>query len=232
MGKLHPRVTMTCERCAKPFKVVISRQATARFCSMACAYPPATTTCKACGKEFRFSPSAQRSYCSRTCMIAVKAQGRKRHGESNTRLHSIWCHMKTRCLCETRPYYAYYGGRGITVCQEWRDSFEAFRDWSLANGYSDDLEIDRRDTNGNYDPGNCRWATRVQQMQNTRKRKDAETSRFKGVHWNKSLRKWRVYVSANGKSIHVGLFTDEIEAARAYDRAARERYGEFAHTNF
>jgi hypothetical protein len=159
-------------------------------------------------------------------------QKAKRHGESGSRIHGIWCHMKTRCLCDTSQAYSYYGGRGIKVCQEWIDSYESFRDWALANGYTDKLELDRRDTNDDYCPENCRWATRVQQMRNTRKRRDAETSKFKGVSWCANASKWRVQLHLNGKPVHVGLYDDEEQAARMYDEAARKNYGDFAFLNF
>lgn len=88
------------------------------------------------------------------------------HGESHTRLHRIWRGMKTRCgnpKCEAFPRY---GGRGIRVCPEWQ-SFEPFRDWASANGYSHDLTIDRIDNDGHYEPGNCRWATYAAQSRNS-----------------------------------------------------------------
>lgn len=90
----------------------------------------------------------------------------KRHGMSHDRLHHIWTGMKQRCADNGVKDYQNYGGRGITVCQEWRDSFEAFRDWSLANGYRDDLTIDRINVNGGYEPENCRWITMEQQQRN------------------------------------------------------------------
>ena len=75
------------------------------------------------------------------------------------RLYSIWHGMKTRCYNENYKQFGDYGGRGITVCDEWKDDFQAFHDWSIANGYEEGLTIDRKDTNGNYEPSNCEWVT-------------------------------------------------------------------------
>jgi hypothetical protein len=140
--------------------------------------------------------------------------------------------MKTRCLCPTVRAYPYYGGRGIAVCQEWIDSFEAFSDWAKKNGYSDGLELDRKNVNGNYEPGNCRWATRHQQMSNTRKRRDARTSKFKGVSRHSQNGNWIAQIHGGGRPKHIGCFRQELQAALAYDGAAHEAYGEFAHLNF
>jgi hypothetical protein len=86
------------------------------------------------------------------------------------RLYSIWQKMKDRCTSTIRQNSHLYSLRGITVCPEWQNDFAAFRDWSLANGYRDDLTLDRwPDQNGNYEPGNCRWATWKQQGRNQRR---------------------------------------------------------------
>lgn len=91
-----------------------------------------------------------------------------RHGMTNTRLHREWNAMKQRCNNPNFKQFKDYGGRGIKVCDEWngKHGFDNFLKWAKENGQRDDLEIDRIDNDGNYEPSNCRWVTHKENMNN------------------------------------------------------------------
>lgn len=111
----------------------------------------------------------------------------ERHGMSRTRLYGIWKDIHRRCYNPKKQDYKNYGGRGIQVCEEWKNSFIAFREWALQNGYTEELTIERNDVNGNYEPSNCRWATKIEQANNRRDNKIIEFNgeRHSIAQWSK-----------------------------------------------
>lgn len=103
------------------------------------------------------------------CLQREKASSANtKHGMYKSRIYKIWEDMHNRCYQKTYHAYCHYGGRGISICSEWLHDFKCFYDWSMANGYADNLSIDRIDVNGNYEPSNCRWITQKEQLKNRR----------------------------------------------------------------
>jgi hypothetical protein len=149
--------------------------------------------------------------------------------QSESRLLSIWKDMIRRCHSPKNCNYYRYGACGVVVCDEWRESFSAFKEWAQAHGYQDCLSIDRKESTKGYSPDNCRFATRNQQLVNRRIMGNSNQP-YKGV--GPSGKRWSARITIDGKRIRLGCYATAEEAAKAYDKAAREAFGEFAQCNF
>lgn len=124
-----------------------------------------------CGNIARVTTANLRSGSVKSCGCLVKETAKKvnsKHNMRGTRLYSIWVDMRRRCRNKNYHAYKNYGGRGIFVCKEWDEDFMPFYNWSINNGYADNLSIDRINNNDGYYPENCRWVTALEQGNNTR----------------------------------------------------------------
>ncbi len=126
--------------------------------------------------------------------------------------------MKQRCHNDNNERYCDYGGRGITVCEEWEISSKAFIEWGLSFGWSEGLTIDRIDNDIGYCPENCRFVTKAENNRNRRLIKSTNTSGFCGVYFNKKgSGHWMAYVKVDSKMKNIGYFDTKESAAIARD---------------
>lgn len=122
-----------------------------------------------CGNEVIVSRRHLKDASTKSCGCYRRehsSQANRTHGMRKTRLYRIWTGIKDRCNNPKSKYWKRYGGRGITVCENWNNSFDAFYEWATNNGYTENLTLDRKDNDLGYCPENCRWATYQEQENN------------------------------------------------------------------
>lgn len=117
--------------------------------------------CHVCGKLKEINRGHLKILASCGCL-----EEKRLHGDTKARLYNVWVKMKQRCTDSKSHAYKRYGGRGISICDQWMD-YRNFKKWATNNGYSDKLQIDRINNDGNYEPGNCRFVTGTVNMRNT-----------------------------------------------------------------
>ena len=175
--------------------------------------------CNLCNteQEIRYRPGV---FSMKGCSSCVKKFAKRvyEHSEFYTpRLAAIYTTMVQRVTNPNRTTAKkYYQDKGISICQEWLDSRDAFYKWSQENGYAEDLTIDRIDSNKNYEPSNCRWVTKTTQARNTVKLRSSNTSGFRGVS-KTAVGTWRARIKVKPDEVLIGVFNTAIEAALAYD---------------
>ena len=143
-----------------------------------------------------------------------------RHGYSKHQLYRVWANMKRRIYNKNHPNYKDYGGRGITICDEWIHHPINFIGWALNNGYKKGLHLDRINNDGDYKPNNCRFITQSDSKRNTQLLKSTNTSGYRGAAYHKLAGKWQSNIMINRKRKHLGLFESKRLAALRYDAEA------------
>lgn len=140
-----------------------------------------------CGNLTEVSSNSLLMGLTRSCGCLRKervGQAHTIHGDTangkRLRVYKTWEDMKGRCLNPNDSGYKYYGGRGITVCDNW-NSYQNFRDWAFVNGYTDDLTIDRIDSDGNYEPNNCQWITKAENNRKDFRERDKNGRFIRGM---------------------------------------------------
>lgn len=139
-----------------------------------------------------------------------------KHGLSEHPLHATWDRMKMRCYNPNYEHFNRYGGRGITVCEEWKNDFVKFYLWAIANGYKEGLTLDRIDNDGNYSPDNCRWATKQQQSNN---RSSCVFVTHKGER--KTITEWARIIGIKPSTLYARIVKYKWDTERAFSEKVR-----------
>ena len=176
--------------------------------------------CCSCGKHIECDPRSSAVKAQTECLSCSNSHNYVKHGDAGSRLYKIHQDMHNRCYNPNKKFSEYYIEKDIQVCEEWFRNYDAFKEWSMANGYTDELTLDRRDNDKGYSPDNCRWTTKLVQQRNTRAIHKGNTTGYRGV--SPSGSGYRARITVNWKQIHIGTYQTPLEAAKAYDRYVLE----------
>ena len=185
--------------------------------------------CPKCKKHFEVQSSNVKAGKSKMCRTCSASICNITHGHYNHKLYTTWMNMKSRCYNVKNKRYEIYGGEGVTVCDEWRNDFKIFYDWAIANGYHEDLTIDKdmlcnkQKINPKiYSPKTCCFVTKTENSRATRILNKSNTSGYRGVSYHKDKKKFITQISVDSKKIQIGTFTNKLDAAHAYDNYVKE----------
>ena len=172
--------------------------------------------CQYCNEEFEAIIYNVKKGATKSCGCQKASNDWIIHGLHKNKFYSTWAHMMSYCFNPKFHQYGDYGGRGITVCEEWLDirNFIKWADVTFPN--TSDVNLNRINTNGNYNPENCRWATKTEQNINQRMKR-SNTSGYVGVCFDKWHDKWVSQISFNCKNVRLGRFLTKEEAVEARD---------------
>lgn len=143
-----------------------------------------------------------------------------KHNDWHNRVYKIYHAMLTRTKNPNHSEYKNYGGRGIIVCDEWlgEDGYKNFKEWALKNGYRDDLSIDRINVNSNYEPSNCRWATRKEQADNK-----TTTIRITYNNETRTLNEWSKILNISRQNLYNRLYTCKWSVEKAFTTPVKQK---------
>lgn len=185
-----------------------------------------------CGEEFDCIIDSIKRGSTKSCGCStskMKSESNTKHGKGSSksgrrnRVYTMRDGMISRCYNKNNPRYADWGGRGVKLCDEWLNSFEAFYEWAASNGYEDNLQIDRINNLGDYCPENCRFVTPQENSRNKRPYKSSKTG-ISGVTWDKKCGKYIARISiSKTKRVSLGMFSDFFEACCAR-KSSENRY--------